>query len=355
MFDNLSQLASSGLPSLGPSQDNPSWNRSLSELKIASDSLWTQSTPGVLADTSVKSSIGTRPLPELERIQISPETDSFQTKQSSEDAFLNWEEGIRKREIGILQSIVQKAESATLRKSKELHEKREQEDWEKKRDLWMRELVGTRNLGGSATDGYGAMGVPLLEDGSGAGLIQPAGRPLMVSNNTDSLDTSSAVDPRIVVSHLEIVKQQKGGGNNPDMAVQLADAVDSTTANSPQNTGYTTALRLMSRIRSRRNRNAIEVALATLSHFSGQFLDYMMGKLRQAGRQTNHPSYTSSNANTIADFVSMELGFTAEATPWPCIYFCKNLCRFFVSFLSIFSFFAFRLAYRRRCCCHGGI
>ena len=40
-IDSLSQLASSGLPSLGGSYENPSWKRSLGELKASGDSLWT--------------------------------------------------------------------------------------------------------------------------------------------------------------------------------------------------------------------------------------------------------------------------------------------------------------------------
>lgn len=320
-MEDLSQLASSGLPSLGGSHDNPSWNRSLRELKIASDSLWTQSTPGPQADSSA---LGTRQLPDLGRIHVSPNRDS-QAKQNAARHFLRWEEANRKREIDILKSIVQKAEVSMQKKSQDMYEKQKQEDWEKRRDLWMKELVGTRNLGGSTTSELRSLGTALLEGnrvGVGPALLA---RPEKLSMNSNSPRENAAVHPEVVTAHLEIIKRMKSSRNFAEAARELSRVASSPSSGCPGNACYATALRLMSRTRSRQHLSPVELALATQATLSGQFDDFMIGKLRKANQPEAIALYKSPNANTVASFVSMELGVQSEYSLWPCLYYCKYL------------------------------
>lgn len=317
--EDLFQLASSGLPNLGGSFENPTWNRSLPELKVAGAQ---SGGLGVLDDFSI-SLLDTRRLPDLDSLRLGGCTleNSTQSKASAEADFLKWKEVNKRRELNILSSIVANARMVTSKKSQELHEKREVEDWEKKRELWTNELAGTRLLGGSYIDEN--LGTALLEnDPAGATPLRPSshGPDSQFNNNVGDV-----VDPQFIMFHLEIIKRESDRVGC-EAANELAKAVD------PCSAVYATALRMVSRILSRENSSPVEVALATLGHFSSQFDAWILGKIRKAGLEGKNQAkaltfcmHKNPNANTVASFVSLELGGTAETALWPCLYYCLRI------------------------------
>lgn len=212
-----------------------------------------------------------------------------------------------------------------------------QDDWEKTRDLWKNELVGTRNLGlglgvSSSEKGQQKKDSVLLLENS-------VNHAPLLSSSLDQLNLTTAsavdsfVDPQSVLGHLDILKQlqQKNGQKR---ALSLAEAAKqiaklSSRDHSPQSTCYRTALQIVLRILSRPSYSPIEVALAILGHFSGQFDSFVMGRVLKAGLESQGgptPSaskYRNRKANSISSFVSLELGAVGEASLWPCLYYCK--------------------------------
>ena len=358
--DSLSQLASSGLPSLGGSYDNPSWKRSLGELKASGDSLWTQNNarnspsnaygspaaPSSFLSVNSTSStplFGTKRLPDLGRMAPSSADNnndaSFQSTQRAETDFLQWEEANRRREVDILSRIVQTEEATTRKRSQDLFEKKMEEDWEKTLGLWTNEVVGSRTLGGSALvehsnngpstfDNHSATNnnvTPLLT--SGGGFDQPF--------LTNMSVTDRRVDPQIVRSHSEIVKQLKQKTSQPSFndltaaANDLRLLADSLGQNSPGSNCYSSALQIVAGILARPNPSPLEVALATLGHFSSQFESHIIGKVRSVGMEGQGgpdpaTTYKSTNASTIATFVLIEQGGASiEESLWSCLFYCK--------------------------------
>lgn len=352
-IDSLSQLASSGLPSLGGSYENPSWKRSLGELKASGDSLWTLNSaarnnasnayesPAATPTSSFALTngavgtplLGTKRLPDLGQTAPSTENASFQSTQRAETNFLQWEEANRRREVDILSNIVQNAEMTTRKRSQDLFEKKMEEDWQKTLDLWAQEVVGSRTLGGSArleqnglTAKNSTGAVPAI---SGGGVDQPA---LMNYNNMSIPDR----DRPIVQSHADIFKQLKQKSSKPNFqdlaaaANELRLLADSLDPKLPGNVCYASALQIVSGILSRPNASPLEVANATLGYFSKQFEDYIIGRVRSAGMDGQSgigqsTTYKNANASTIAAFVSIEGGGSVEGSLWPILFYCLRI------------------------------
>ena len=362
-MEDFSLVATSGLPSLDRlfgTYDKPSWNRSLRELKVASDSLWNAASANHYsasseADLGTSSFLRVRRAPDLDGLAASKENGSSQP--SAENDFLQWEEANRRKEVDILKRIVVSAEARTRQRSLDLFEKQMQAGWEKTRDLWKNELVGTRNLGLG-------LGVSSSENGqqkndSALPLENSVNHAPLLSSSLDQLNLISTsavdgfVDPMSALGHLDILKQLQEK-NGQSRSLSLAEAAKqiakiSSRDNSPQSTCYRTALQIVARILSRPSYSPIEVALATLDHFSGQFDSFVMGRVLKAGLELGElkPSvlkYKNRKANSIASFVSLELGAVGEASLWPCLYYCKLCLPIVYMYIYIF-----RLTYHFTC------
>lgn len=333
-MDDFSQLASSDLPALGGSYENPTWNRSLLELKAASDSLWTgnsQNAESKTNGTSGSSSLlGMHRIPEIGRLAGSLDIDSSRSMRGQETDFLQWRQANRTREIGILKRVVNEADEKTRKRSQELAEKQLQEDWERTRDLWMKELVGTRSLGGSSAEP--STSNPLM-------LVDSASRtPLRLSTGEQHVQDHMAqqADSRVVKLHIDTVKRLREYGHNSvkalsDAASEIANRLGSSgsISSQTQTTCYVTALQLTSRILARNSLSSVEKALGILGHLSEQFETWIISRVRR-GREGNQPPtanasnrYQNAKANTIALFVSIELGITNENSFWPAFYYGK--------------------------------
>ena len=387
-IDSLSQLASSGLPSLGGSYENPSWKRSLGELKASGDSLWTHhqnsasrnsissnnavygspsgtNNPAVassltFANTAALGGVGTPLLGTKKRwpdlgppvvaaglsTTTTDQASSFQSTQRAETNFLQWEETNRRRELDILSNIVEKAEMTTRQRSQDLFDKKMEEDWKKTLDLWNQEVVGSRTLGGSARLEHQLMGPSSANNSSASvglltsgGAVGGRGIGVGVDQPTLGLSNSSIpdrrVDRRIVQSHAEIFQQLKQKSNKPnftDLATAanefrlLAESMGQTSS-SPGSSCYSSALQIVAAILSRPNASPVEVALATLGYLSKQFESYIIGKVRdgQGGLVGPNDTYKNTNASTIAAFVSIESGGSVEGSLWSNLFYCLRI------------------------------
>jgi hypothetical protein len=256
--------------------------------------------------------------------------------------FLHWEEEDRKREVDILKRVVSKAESSVKKRSEELYKKQEQRDWEQRQELWMKELVGNRNLGRATAEEFEESNpkILLIEDSTHRAMPLAIGT-LQASSFNRNMSYHST-DHEVVRYHLEIVKSHKSKETFSVAARDLAKRVDASSVSTPSRAAYATALRLASLILSRPNVSPVEMALATLSLYSQQFDAWIAGKIRHAGPESKGgprllaPVYKNTKANTVARFVSLELGAGAENSLWPCLYYCEYCIDQVIGFVELF-------------------
>lgn len=368
-LDSLTQLASSGLPSLGGSYDNHTWKRSMGELQASSDSLWTHNSNSTTNNTRSTNSnpsgaygspmppanyatstplLAAKRLPDLGRTATQSNDNanaSMQSTQQAETDFLQWEEANRREEVDILSRMVQTAEATTRRRSQDLFEKKMEEDWEKTLDLWTKEVVGSRTLGGSALEQNGN-GNGRSNNGGFDNSANSTNTPLITSGFQDPVASvvlmggmvDRRVDPASVRSHSNVVQQLKQKTTMTDHRASLADLNVATNEirlladlfDSPGSSAYSSALQIVAGILSRPNASPLEVALATLGFYSRQFESHIFDKVRSAGTDGqagtgSTATYNNANATTVATYVSIELGSTGEASFWACLFYCLRI------------------------------
>lgn len=252
--------------------------------------------------------------------------------------FLHWEAANQNREVDILKNAIIESESSLKKKAQKVYEKQEQRDWEQKQKLWMKELVGNLNLGGASVD-VSPLNIQPMDNSTHRAPPLAIGTLQTSSNRSMSYHST---DPEVVRYHLEIVKSHKSKETFAAAARDLAKRVDASGFSTPSSSAYATALRLVSLILSRPIFSPVEMALATLSHFSHQFDAWITGKIRQASLEGkgqpgfSAPAYKNTKANTVARFVSLELGAGAEKSLWPCLYYCECCIDQAIGFVELF-------------------
>ncbi|CAB9509615.1 nuclear pore complex protein [Seminavis robusta] len=242
-----------------------------------------------------------------------------QPMKQAETEFLQWDKSSQQRELDLLKSLVRKSEMKVQKRSRELYDTADERDWVEKHDSSLKEIVGTRNLGGSAADIENTMLLSNTSDGRTAIPQITAGQYPQPSSSSNANSNSRPCDPQIVRYHFEVVKNQKNKETFADAASDLAKKSESSGV-----FPYSTALKLISSMISRPNFSREEVALASISHFSAQFDAWMTGRVRQ-GTTVSASAYNSPRANTVASFISSELGAGAETSIWPCLYLCLRV------------------------------
>jgi len=210
---------------------------------------------------------------------------------------------IQERRQNILNNLFTDELEKTRNRCDELHAIRMKKDWDEQKNLYMKELVGDRRLGGSSTlTKYKSM--------------------------TPSLLSSSSVQSKyLMMDHVNIIHKWSVE-KNTDVTSIIYDFVR-LSAKSP---AYSAAWKLVYALKQGRNGSPIGRAISTLSHLGRQFQAHISNSVRSAtsNGQTVHidSSRHTGMARTVATYVSLSMG--SQATHWATVYCCLR-CGDFVS------------------------
>ena len=308
MMDGFSELASGSLPVLtGADPMQPSWSRSLQELKAANEALLGgQSQPH---SSAAQALLGDRT--DFGRLAKSLE----EPKASKLETFVSVEDMLRQHRDGIMERILQRERDHTRRKSQELVEKQLQEDWQKERVWWLKEIVGTRTLGGSSSL------VLRKPDGRTGASLQALPGPLSYRGSVSDTSSLAKLDTHSVQAHLEVVKSINNIGSLSELVSKFQKIPDSGSAHGNV---YTTAWQLLASMLPNLS-SPIHGASGALVHFCKQFQNVVINRVRAAslaGQDVSAPqSYGTGFVSTVATYVKLEFG--DRRSIWHVLYFCK--------------------------------
>jgi hypothetical protein len=309
LMDGFSELASGSLPVLtGADPMQPSWSRSLQELKAANEAfLGGQSQP---LSSEAQALLGDRT--DFGRLAKSLE----EPKASKLETFVSVEDMLRQHRNGIMERILQREREQTRRKSQELVEKQLQEDWKKEREWWLKEIVGARTLGGSSSSL-----VLRKPDGRTGASLQTLPGPLSYRGSASDTSSLAMLDLHSVLAHLAVVKSINNIGSLSEL---LSKFQKIPVSGSAYGSVYTTAWQLLSSMLPNLS-SPIHGASGALVHFCKQFQNVVINRVRAAslaGQDVSAPqSYGTGLVSTVATYVKLEFG--DRRSIWHVLYFCK--------------------------------
>ncbi len=294
----LQELASGSLPSLGGDPLQPSWSRSLAELLAANQALiGTSGAPQPTAAAQVllgstRTDFGSLVIPK-------PTTGSTPTA-----TFASVEERCRRHRDGIMERILQNERERCHRAFEKATERRQQDDWTKEREWWMKEIVGTRNLV-DAKSALKGTSVLMLTGPTSSNLLPGFASPTMALLNS-----------RMAQDHKSIIQSMPKG------SLELVTKLE--VAASDSNPGYTTAWQLLGCMLPHLS-SPIGGALGSLIHFCKQYQAFIKNRVASASLAgqdiATRLNFGSGMAGTIAAFCKLEKG--SAASVWCNVYYCK--------------------------------
>jgi hypothetical protein len=250
---------------------------------------------------------------------------------------------LARHEQGIMNKILQQTETETRQRTDLLIERQLQQAWERERDCWMQELVGTRTLGGAATGNNGPLQSTLSHSSSGTGgqYTLTLGRPSTSTRdaatagsfrNTSSLaaaraESSGSLDPHTVQAHLQVVQQElqkNASAKQLQQAVGKLQTLTDPSSGSPVDSGYASAWQLISNLIQAHTHSPVDHAMSALVHFCQQFQTLVVNRVRRGalvGQDISVPTTFSSDvAVQCAAFCKLVLG--VSDSPWPVLFYC---------------------------------
>lgn len=250
---------------------------------------------------------------------------------------------------GLMERAAERTRTALNRKWEALV----QEAWDRDRQVWMQEMIGTRTLGGVASAHASSRteappGLPgttpyLPSPLYGGGPSSEPGRPLedaAFDNASSTLDISVIRDHgEILMRHLNPRTVTALVAGDPSFSGHVAAqrAIDAfldlpaPASGASASAGYRTAWQLLASLCATNASSSsaalalspVDQARAALNNLSVQFLTHMMNRLRGAKSASNSQRYTNFTANTAAGYVDVALSLDGEAeTMWATVYFC---------------------------------
>jgi hypothetical protein len=338
----FADLASGSLPTLGGGDPLlPSWSRSLSELQVASQSLLGGGRPsagnaasllgtdrsefGRLASTLVAdttTSTGTR--------SQANNFTSASHHQLPEESFTTVAELLQKQQTDILENLLESARESARAKSQAYVDQQLKDDWEREKQWWIQDIVGTRTLGGASSSlALASSSNDMMPKALTA--PYPTSTPRFLGDTTSSSRSSSSqLDAKSVQAHFQVL-QKVAATNNPsgvqaarDMLAKLQALTDASSV--PEDSFYHTALDFVACLLERNaNGSPMDHSMGVLVHLSRQFQSMIVQRVRAASLAGQDVStggaYNSGMVSTIAAHVQLEFG--AEKSIWHMLYFCK--------------------------------
>jgi hypothetical protein len=248
---------------------------------------------------------------------------------------------LARHEQGILNRIILQTEAETRKRTDQLVEQQLQQAWEKERDCWIQELVGTRTLGGAAMTTSGSGMAPLQSSSSNMLTARPhssetqmwaSPSPHNSNHNNSSLvevrsEPSGPVDPQVVQAHLAVVKEELKGeltAKQLEHVVEKFQKLTDPSSGSPMESSYASSWQLIGQLTKVHTHSPVDQAMAALAHFCQQFQMIVVNRVRRgalAHQDMSVPTmYVNDMAGQCAAFVKLTLGVTDS--PWPVLFYC---------------------------------
>lgn len=254
-----------------------------------------------------------------------------------------------RHEQDILNKIILQTEAETRQRTDQLVERQLQQAWEKERDCWIQELVGTRNLRGAANTNTSttAPGMAPLQSSGSSGhghttlsvrpseaqtWSQSSAPPSSYNHHGSSIvgtreEPSGPADPRVVQAHLSVVQEEIKGEPTPrqlEQAVEKFQKLTDPASGSPMESSYASAWQLVSQLIKVHKHSPVDQAMAALVHFCQQFQMLVVNRVRRgalAHQDMSVPTlYANDMAGQCAAFCKLTLG--ATDSPWPVLFYC---------------------------------
>jgi hypothetical protein len=197
---------------------------------------------------------------------------------------------IRKRRDNIITKLFTDEIQKTRARCDKMHAVRMQKDWEGQKELYLKELVGDRRLGGSS--------------------------------NVAKFD-SITVGPTIthsdlqyqIADHLRLIKDLKHRTDNAELIHEFTRLASKTPS-------YAAAWKLVYALQQRRSDSSLGRAIATMSHLSRQFQSHVANRVRSAttNGQVHIDSKYTGMSRTVASYVNLTVG--SQASHWATIFYC---------------------------------
>jgi len=347
---NFQSLASSALPSLGGDPlTRPTWKRSLQELAASNLQLNsgrtsvapTQPTAAAQLLLGSQTDFGNLRKSNLKK---KPSASSLQNKPRFSFDAGGIENVVRRHRDGILERILKDQRKETNRLLEKAVEDQVEADWKEERAWWRQELVGDRNL-------VNATNPQLLTGGGGAiSTDATAARGMLVpSHNTGSGDDSnvSAVDPKTIQAHLEIVRDITDPSRADPLQVIASFEQLASKDETSSNPGYHTAWKILGSVLPRlmRHSSPVGAAQGAQSHLCKQYASIITSHVRSAELQGQdvrpNVDYGNNAASLIASYVKLVSG--SHASVWEILYYCTYFISYSHEFFVDIQYYCFEM------------
>lgn len=296
------ELAEQSLPSLSGNME-PSRSHRVHELPAASQSLFGSS-------SSAFPSTGAyyRPVLSVGGASTAP-------KKRWESI----EQRLERHQAELLRSVLEHTAEDTRQKTSALIDRQLTRAWEKQRDVWLKELIGTRTLGGAAADPLST----LVAAGDARSRPAPRPAPLVPAVVTTGFRSTplARLEPSVVQAHLSVIQKMTDTFPMHDMVRLVSQPLSGHLA---IDSGYRAAWHLLECLSERPSTaSAVDRAAASLAHFCQQFRQHVVGRVRQAGLagQRTSTKYDHDMADQCAAYVQLTLA-DASLHSWATLYYC---------------------------------
>ena len=349
----FADLAAGSLPTLGGGSDPllPSWSRSLSELQAASQSLLVAGARSSAAGNAA-SLLGTdrtefgRLTSNLAAENSHHHNGSRSTSSSSshllpEESFTTVAQLLQKQQNDILENLLTSARESADRTSQELTEKQLQDDWEREKEWWMQDIVGTRTLGGASASGNNMLTNHGSDNNNNDNHSLPKALPapyptaatprFLGGALSASTVASASLDPKTAQAHLQVLQKvatstttsSSGPQAARDLLAKLQALTDASSI--PEDSFYHTAWDFVGCLLERSGGSTMDHSMGVLVHLSRQFQSMIVQRVRAASLAGQDVStlhnYGSGMVSTIAAHVQLEFG-SSQQSIWHMLYFC---------------------------------
>ena len=229
-------------------------------------------------------------------LQAAPTTDASAAASGSAAAsaaptkFVSVQEIIHQRRGNIINKLFTDEMQKTRERCDKMHAMRMKKDWEEQKELYMKELVGDRRLGGSSN-------VTKFE-----------------SITAGSAPSQSNLQYQIN-DHLRLVKDW----NNKTDNISTIYEFSRLASKSPS---YAAAWKLVYALQQRKTDSPLGRAIATMSHLGRQFRAHVENRVRSATATGQAPAESkyAGTAHTVATYVHLTVG--SQVTHWATIFYC---------------------------------
>jgi hypothetical protein len=273
--NDFAWLASTSLPPV----DGESWN---------GYNAHTMQAPPPLNPTNGRSGLDLNGIQRLSHgLHERPATTS---SKAESPLFVSVQEMIHERRDNIINKLFHDEIQKTRECCDQIHAMRLKKDWEEQKELYVKEIVGDRRLGGS-------------------------------SNATTHQSITAASSSSIsnlqfqIADHLRLVKDMTRKTDRVSTIYEFTRLA----SNSPS---YAATWKLVYALQQRKSDSALGRAIATMSHLSRQFLAHISNRVRSAsaGGASQADSKYTGTPRTVYFYVNLTVG--SHASHWATIFYC---------------------------------